>query len=148
MQIETASTTEMNERREYLKRVVAVTSMLGKQGIPFRGHDESLESHDEGNFLKCMVLLKQFDPFLQRYTPPSNSTYLSSASQNEMIECCSQEVTAAIVSEIRESGMYAIMADEARDGKTEQLALCVRYITEKTVKERFLAFTELTSFDA
>lgn len=66
-----------------------------------------------------MTLLRQFDPFLQRYTPPSNSVYLSSASQNEMIECCSQEVTAIIVSEMRETKMYAIMTDEARDGKAE-----------------------------
>ena len=96
-----------------------------------------------------MTLLRQFDPFLERYTPPSNSTYLSSASQNEMIECCSQEVTATTVSEMRESKMYAMMADEARDGKTERLALCVRYVSmEGTVKERFLALTEMTHFDA
>jgi len=45
--------------------------------------------------------------------------------------------------------MYAIMADEARDGKTEPLALCVRYVTmEGTVKERFLALTEMRDFDA
>lgn len=66
-----------------------------------------------------------------------------------MIECCSQEVTATIVREMRESKMYAIMADEARDGKTEQLTLCVRYVSmEGTVKERFLALTEMTHFDA
>ena len=61
--------------------------------------------------IECMTLLRQLNPFLQRYTLPSNSTYLSSTSQNEMIECCSQEVTATIVSEMRES-------------KTEQLAPC------------------------
>lgn len=44
--------------------------------------------------------------------------------------------------------MYAIMADEARDSKTEQLALCVRYIVEGTVKERFLGLTELKEFGA
>ncbi len=44
--------------------------------------------------------------------------------------------------------MFAIMADEARDGHTEQLAICVRYVTEGTIKERFLSLTELRSFDA
>ena len=44
--------------------------------------------------------------------------------------------------------MYAIMADEARDGKREQLALCVRYVSvEGAVKERFLALTEVSQFD-
>lgn len=83
------------------------------------------------------------------HPPPSNTTYISCSSQNEMIECCSQEVTAAIVREMKESQMYAIMADEARDGRMEQLALCVRYVSvEGVVKERFLALTEMPTFDA
>lgn len=147
-QIEKASATEITERREYLKRVVAVTCTLGKQGIAFRGHDEKTDSENKGNFIECMELLTQFDPFLQTYTPPSNTTYLSKASQNEMMECYSKEVTETTVREMKESGMYAIMADEARDSKTEQLALCVSYIVEGTVKERFLGLTELKEFGA
>ncbi|KAL7406954.1 hypothetical protein ABVT39_000691 [Epinephelus coioides] len=143
------SATDISERREYLERIVALTCFLGKQGISFRGHDETEESDNKGNFREGITLLGKFDPFLQRYTPPSNTTYLSCSSQNEMIECCSQEVTAFIVSEMRELQMFAIMADEARDGKTEQLALCVRYMSVKgAVKERFLALTEMPQFDA
>ncbi|ROI15900.1 Zinc finger MYM-type protein 1 [Anabarilius grahami] len=131
-----------------MRRIAAVTCMLGKQGLPLRGNDETAESHNKGNFLECMGLLQKFDPFLQHYTAPSNSTYLSPVSQNEMIECCSKEVTATFIKEMHESKMFAIMADEARDGHTEQLAICVRYVTEGTVKERFLSLTELRSFDA
>lgn len=40
------------------------------------------------------------------------------------------------------------MADEARDGSTEQLAVCVCYVTEGSVKEHLLAMTELEGFDA
>lgn len=67
-----------------------------------------------------------------------------------MIECCSQELTENFISEIKGANMSAIMADEARDGKTtEQLALCVRYVSaESAVKERFLDFTEVSQFDA
>jgi len=50
-QIEAASTTEIMERRQYLERIMAVTCFLGKQGIAFRGHDETDESHNKGNFL-------------------------------------------------------------------------------------------------
>ena len=47
-------------------------------------------------------------------------------------------------------GLYAIMADEATDGHTEHLAICVRYVQQATslVVERFLSFVPLTSFDA
>ena len=44
--------------------------------------------------------------------------------------------------------MYAIMADEARDGKTEQLSLYARYVSDGAVRERLLALTDLTHFDA
>ena len=147
-QIESASSSKITERREYLKRIVEVTRMLGKQGIPFRGHDESPDSNKRGSFLECMDLLKKFDPFLQSYTPPANTTYLSSDTQNQMIQCCSQEVTATIVREMRKSKMYAIMADEARDGKTEQLSLCVRYVADGALRERLLSLTDLKYFDA
>lgn len=61
-----------------------------------------------------------------------------------MIECCSREVTATIVSEMGEVKMYAIMADEARDGKTEQLVLRVRYVSvEGAGRERLLALTDI-----
>ncbi len=75
--LEAANVEEIRQRREYVRRIVAVTCMLGKQGIQFRGHNESEDSDNEGNFLECMPLLTQFDPFLQRYKTPSNTTYLS-----------------------------------------------------------------------
>nr|XP_040024980.1 zinc finger MYM-type protein 1-like [Gasterosteus aculeatus aculeatus] len=119
--IASAHASEIVERREYLRRIVAVTSMLGRQGLPFRGSDEGQDSTNRGNFLACMELLKEFDPFLQKYNPSSNATYISPTSQNEMIECCAQEVNSVIVSEMTKSKMYAIMADDAR---SEQLAVC------------------------
>lgn len=39
-----ANTSEITERREYLKRIVAVTSMLRRQGLSFHGHDEDRDS--------------------------------------------------------------------------------------------------------
>jgi hypothetical protein len=66
-----------------------------------------------------MKLLTQFDPFLQQYNAPSHATYLSHSSQNEMIACISEEVTESIIKEMRNSKMYALMADEARDRHSE-----------------------------
>ncbi|KAK0138714.1 Zinc finger MYM-type protein 1 [Merluccius polli] len=147
-QLDSANEKEIKERREYLSRVVAVTKFLGKQNIPFRGHDEGISSDNHGNFLECINLLKEFDPFLQSYSAPSHCTYLSPSSQNEVIQCCAQEIAATIVREIKEAGMFSVMADEARDGSTEQLAVCVRYVAEGSVKEHLLAMTELKGFDA
>ncbi|XP_076849685.1 zinc finger MYM-type protein 1 [Brachyhypopomus gauderio] len=80
-QIESATSTEVQERREYLKRIVAVTSLLGKQGIPFRGHDESCESHDKGMFAECFKLVQKFDPFLKLHS--STEHHISFKLQSE-----------------------------------------------------------------
>ncbi len=134
-QLKMASAAEISERRQYLHRIVAVTTVLGKQGIPFRGHDEQESNQNQGNFIECMKLLKQFDPFLQKYTPPFHTTYLSHFSQNEMINSISQEITEDIIKHMKISKMYSVMADEARDRRTEQLAVCVRFVTQEgTVK--------------
>uniref|UniRef100_A0A667Y0C5 HAT C-terminal dimerisation domain-containing protein n=1 Tax=Myripristis murdjan TaxID=586833 RepID=A0A667Y0C5_9TELE len=147
--LQAANTHEIEGRREYLKRISAVTAFLGKQGIPFRGHNEGPDSTNKGNFMECIILLEQFDPFLQNHKPASCATYLSPSSQNEMIQSTSDVIISRIISEIKETKMYAIMVDEARDHHTEQLALCVRYVCPQgLVKERFLGFSQLDAFDA
>lgn len=148
-QLHAANAAEILERREYLKRIAAIIIFLGTQGIPFRGHDEQESSPNQGNFLECFKLLKEFDPFLQNYTPSSATTYLSHFSQNEMITSVSQEVTGHIVNQIKAAKMYSVMADEARDSHTEQLAVCVRFVDEEgKVTESFLGLSKLKGFDA
>ncbi|XP_063607234.1 zinc finger MYM-type protein 1-like [Penaeus indicus] len=144
-----ANAHEIVARRDYLKRIVAVTSMLGAQGLPFRGHDESAESTSRlcGNFLARHELLMTFDPFLQITVLHQMPRHLNQCLKNEMIECCAQEVTSVIVSEITRSKMHSIMADEARNCRSEQLAVCVG-MCRGEVKERFLALSELMSFDS
>ncbi|KAF3844167.1 hypothetical protein F7725_013508, partial [Dissostichus mawsoni] len=136
-QLHAANVSEIQDRREYLKRVAAVTAFLGKQGIAFRGHNEAGESDNKGHFMECMKLLENFDPFLQTtYKPPSCVTYLSPSSQNDMIESTADVIMARIISEIKEAKMYSVMVDEARDNHTEQLALCVQYVNPQgSVKE-------------
>lgn len=69
-QLKTASVTEISERRQYVYPVVAVTTFLGKQGMPFRGHNEQESSQkNQGNFMECIKLLKQFDPFYKNIHP-------------------------------------------------------------------------------
>lgn len=103
------------------------------------------ETAQTGNFLACIELLKEFDHFLEKHKPPSNVQYISTS---QMTDCCAQEVTDVIASEMTKSKIYAIMAYEARDAKSEQLAVCVRYVSDRAVKEHFLVLAEIKSFDA
>lgn len=50
---------------------------------------------------------------------------------------------------MKEAKMYSFMADEARDGHTEQLAVCVSFVSCKGhIKECFLGLRKLERFDA
>uniref|UniRef100_A0A8C5ARY7 Zinc finger MYM-type protein 1-like n=1 Tax=Gadus morhua TaxID=8049 RepID=A0A8C5ARY7_GADMO len=121
---------------------------LAKQGIAFRGHCEGEGSSNQGNLLECVQLLSKFDPFLQQYNAPANATYLSPSSQNDFIKCSSSLLTSRIRDEVREAKMFSIMADEAKDGNTEQLAVCVRYVFQERIRERFLCLRRLGGYDA
>lgn len=71
-QIENASSSDISERREYLKRVVAVICMLGKQSVPFRGHNELLESNNKGNLKRKSLNLSCKHIPLQQTAPTSH----------------------------------------------------------------------------
>ncbi|XP_073466822.1 zinc finger MYM-type protein 1-like [Aquarana catesbeiana] len=148
--IQTGREVQIQERRDYLKRLVAVATFLSKQGISFRGHDESENSQNRGNFKECLNLISKFDTFLKNYSPPANSTYTSPLSQNAIIQCCSEEVSSKIVNELKASGLYSVMADEARDHQKEQLAVFIRYVLPENgeIKEHFLSLKELKDFCA
>lgn len=106
----------ITELQEYLRRIVAVTGLLEKQGIFVSMIKQS--SDNQGNFREMMKHLEEFDfvvVFLQNNKAP-HSMNLSPSSQNEMIERCAGEVIANIINEMKKSKMYAVTADEERDG--------------------------------
>jgi hypothetical protein len=45
-----------------LNASVDTARLLLKQGLPFRGHDESKNSHNRGNFLEVCDFLAEHDP--------------------------------------------------------------------------------------
>ena len=56
-----------------------------------------------------------------------------------------------ICTEVKDAGVYSILADETKDSsKTEQMAIVVRYVDVKEAKihERFLTFVEVSNLDA
>lgn len=121
-QLQAANISEIVECREYPTHMAAVTTFLGKQGIAFRGHNETPDSDSKGNFMECMQLLEKFDLLLQTYKQCLCTTYLSPSSQNEMIQSTSDVVISKVISDIKKAKMYLIMVDEARDNHSEQLA--------------------------
>ncbi|KAL4148479.1 hypothetical protein QTP88_002712 [Uroleucon formosanum] len=89
---------EVNYRKEVLKRIVAVIKFLSSRGIAFRGENQIIGSQHNGNYLGCLELISQFDPFLLEHLNKygnqgkGNPSYLSANICNEFINIMGRQV--------------------------------------------------------
>jgi hypothetical protein len=101
------------------------------QGLSFRGHDESEESSNRGNFIEILKFLAVNSEEVNKYVlnnAPGNCTLTSPKIQKQIIQCCAIETRKKIIEELGEEP-FAILADESSDiSHKEQLALCLRYV--------------------
>lgn len=133
------------KNRRYLTKIIDILLYLSRQGLAFRGHEEKKDSANKGNFKElCEVFAKYDHEFAEMYEQKKGN-YASHRTQNELLSICGSTVRDMICQEIRESGFFALMLDEARSFKTEQLSLSVRYTHSFHVYERFLKFIDCSS---
>jgi hypothetical protein len=120
--------------------------MLMRLGLASRGHRESENSLNRGNFRELIDLLRQSDTFLDKQLSarPCNAHYLSPESQNDLIEAIGDEVLSTIVREATAAEFFAVTMDETTDlSHLEQIAIVVRYCDENfNPIERLLSLTE------
>ncbi|KAF0694297.1 zinc finger MYM-type protein 1-like, partial [Aphis craccivora] len=133
---------------QVLRRVVSTITFLAERGLSFRGNNSEFGSVHNGNYMGCLELIAQFDPFLCEHIAKygnkgrGNVSYLSSIICDEFIQLMNNSVADKIVYEINESKYFSIIVDSTPDiSKTDQLTVVIRYITATgESKERFLAF--------
>ena len=89
----TKLTTSQDDRvilanRRYVKSLAEVVILCAKQNIAFRGHDESEDSSNPGNFRAIVEILSRHDQDLKRRMEvlPACVNYKSPEIQNELIE--------------------------------------------------------------
>lgn len=64
--------------------------------------------------------------------------------QEDLIKISADLVTETIVGQIIDTRHFALMVDEARSHKQEQLSVCVRYAVGLDIYERFLQFIDVS----
>lgn len=138
---------EVNYWRNVLKRIVAVVKFLASRGLPFRGDNEILGSPNNGNYLGCVELLSEFDPFLadhlNKFGNPGkgNISYLSANICNEFIEVMGKQVLKKIINEVKSAKYFSISVDSTPDlSHIDQLTFIIRYVKDCVPVERFLKF--------
>lgn len=139
---------EISYWRNVLKRVVAIVKSLSSRGLAFRGEDERFGVSNNGNFIMCLELLAQFDPFLAEHIArfgqkgSGTTNYLSKTIYEEFIVLMAKKVSNSITEELKKCKYFSMIVDSTPDiAHNDQLALIIRYVQQDGVPiERFLKF--------
>lgn len=135
---------QVQENREKLLPIIDTIKLCGRQEIVLRGTSDSGEMNlaeevtavNEEN-LRAILRLRanSGDDILKNHLEKSdkNAKYISSGIQNELIAICGKIIQETIVKEVNRVGLFSVLADETTDvSRTEQMTLCVRYISTST----------------
>lgn len=134
---------------DILKRLVDVVCFLAMQELPFRGHDERVDSSNRGNYVETLGLLSTYDSVLSNHL--KTATVFKGVSkhiQNDLINAVSNVVLNTIKEEITQAPFVALLLDETSDiSNQSQLSTTLRYVVKESgkVQERFVGFTDVSA---
>ncbi|XP_011687075.1 PREDICTED: 52 kDa repressor of the inhibitor of the protein kinase-like [Wasmannia auropunctata] len=142
------------EHRNRLRLIIETILFCGRQNIPLRGHrnDGKLTIREkplinEGNFRALLTFRATAgNETLKKHLENtfSRATYISKTTQNEIIECCKEEIQNHILARVKKVRAYSILFDETTDvAHIEQISLSLRYIHEENIREDFLTFADI-----
>lgn len=142
----------VQENRKMLGSLVKCIIFLGKQNIPLRGHKDDgnilqISKSNEGNFRELVRFrIETGDQNLEKHlreTACRNAVYTSKTIQNDLIQCCGEEIRNTIIKRIKEAKYFSMIFDETTDAAHEsQLTFCVRYCHQGYIYEDFLDFID------
>lgn len=139
---------KVKKNRRVLRRLIDATCYLAKQELPFRGHDESSDSKNKGNYVEFLEVLREYDSLLDNHL--KEATVFRGTSpliQNDLICAVGGVVEDAILEEVSKANFVAILLDETSDViNKSQLSSVLRYVNDNgEVRERFLFFSDVSS---
>ncbi|CAN6548291.1 unnamed protein product [Malus baccata var. baccata] len=129
---------QTDEARVYyhtlLSGALDCTRWLLRQGLAFRGHDESLKSSNRE--IRKVVF----------ENGPKNLKYTSSDIQKDLVHACAIE-TINVITKDMEGTFFSLLVDGSRDASNkEQMAVVLRYVNKKgEAIEKFLGVQYVSS---
>ena len=142
-----ASDVAKKEYRIRLGASIDVCRILLHQGLAFRGHDETEDSSNKGNFLELFDYTAEQNEEVRkvvRENAPKNNQMISPSIQKDIVDCFAHEIATSIVKDIG-GDVFSVLVDESSDvSHKEQMAMVVRFVDKwGIVKERFLCVTHV-----
>ena len=142
---------ERAENREVVTIIMDCLLFLARQGLAFRGHSESSESSNRGNFIELVHFLSTYNPQLKTWLDqhPGNVTYLSADIQNEMLNIAAEKIRSKISADVCQAGYFSLICDEVSDvSNTEWITIVLRYVKGEEICESMIAIVPTVSLTA
>ncbi|XP_023760064.1 uncharacterized protein LOC111908467 [Lactuca sativa] len=117
------------------------------QVVPFRGHDESSDSINKGNFREMLKAIGFYNNEMKELfrTAPKYALYTSPSIQKEILNLISTRVKQMICKEI-DGGKFCLLVDEARDeSNKEQMSIVLRYLALVAASQGVVAVQNASS---
>ncbi|XP_029147089.1 uncharacterized protein [Arachis hypogaea] len=135
----------------HLTATIDCIRFLLRQGLAFRGNDETDDSVNQGNFLELLNFLAQHNEEIDRAfkNARGNLKLRAPSIQKDIVRAAASETTKAIVNDLGDE-LFAVLVDEAREiSIKEQMSVCLRYVNkEGQVREHFLGLVYVSSTNA
>ncbi|KAF2881728.1 hypothetical protein ILUMI_24425 [Ignelater luminosus] len=135
------ATVEREKKRwtAVLERIIEIITFLDRQNLALRGTTEKLYESNNGNFLKLVECISNFDNTLSEHISRIQSAqhrmphYLGHNIQNELINIISKNIKTTIVNLLKQSKYYSIILDCTPDiSHKEQLTVIVSKSLQKS----------------
>ncbi|XP_073057195.1 uncharacterized protein [Primulina eburnea] len=130
--LEKQSSEQIERNRLHLKVSIESVKFLAMQGGAFRGHDESVDSKNRGNYIELINFLGRMNPEIDSSLEKAakNAKYTSAEIQREILKI--------------------IAVDEAIDeSNKEQIAIILRYVDQDGfIRERFFEVVHVENTSA
>ncbi|XP_047320270.1 zinc finger MYM-type protein 1-like [Impatiens glandulifera] len=146
------SSEQIQKNRLRLTATIESVRWLSLQACALRGHDESLDSQNRGNFIEMLKLLGKWNDSIANVIlekAPGNAKYTSPEVQKEILHIIGNRVRNKIRDEIGDS-KFCILVDEAKDiSNKEQMAIIFRFVDVNGVlRERFFQIVHVNDTTA
>ncbi|XP_062541722.1 uncharacterized protein LOC134209723 [Armigeres subalbatus] len=138
---------QVKKNRDGMKTLIDLICYLGSHGLSFRGHNETENSVNRGNYKDlCEFIATRDSSFLEFTTNSQVFSGMSATIQNELIEVIGSLIE-QISREVDEAEFVAVMVDETTDiSRKSQLATTLRYCLKNgTTVERFVSLDDVSS---
>lgn len=120
---------EVTRNRNGIKTLIEIVCHLGSHGLAFRGHDETTDSANRGNYKDLCSIIAAKDPTFKDFVDSKVFTGTSGGIQNQLIECIGDHLLQVIKKEVAEADFVSILMDESSDSaRLSQLSCALRYV--------------------